>query len=171
MELLAEAVFITHKGNAGVPSLGLRCLSPTKPATDTSGDCVWPHDGEGWKDHPPPPYAMSCNVLRVCEIPQLCILDQVLVRGGAVSFVQFFSQRVAARNNGFPVAVHEVPQVQRIGVVEIRASVPHLVVSAPGWVWYGVETLGIEEGDVLAAVVLSAFEIREIADGFEHPCH
>lgn len=131
----------------------------------------WPQDGEGRKDHPLPPYTTSCSTPRGCETPQLCILDQVLVRGGAVGFVQFFSQCVAARDHGFPVVVHEVPQVQCVGVVEIGVFLPDLVVLAPGWVRYGVETLGIEEGDVLAAVVLGAFEICEIADGFEHPCH
>lgn len=127
----------------------------------------WPQDGEGWKD----PYTVSCSVNRVCEIPRLRVFDQVFVRGGAVGFVQVFSQRVAARDHNFPVVVHEVPQVQRIGEVEIGGFVPHLVVPAPGWVRYGVETLRIEEGNVLAAVVLSAFEICEITDGFKHPCH
>lgn len=31
--------------------------------------------------------------------------------------------------------------------------------------------LGVEEGDVLAAVVLGALEICEVAERFEHPCH
>jgi len=110
-------------------------LSTAKPAADTNGDSL--------EESLFPSSYTSHRVLVACEDPQLRVLDQVLIRAGAVGFVQFFSQRVAPSNHSFPVAVHEVPQVQGIGVVEVRDFVPYIIVAAPGWVWDGVETLRV----------------------------